>query len=255
MAACKGHGLPPVPLTLQNHFSYSAVHHQAQTMADFAKAYALSLSPEGILNGTTLKLPFCHTTWAEHYGAIVQLGDWQNGPRVIKPNPHLTQFPSVADLQNLSQSGYSHRLQVVLDAIALLHSEGLQTTLLLDGPFTLLTEMVGLTQVMRSSKKEQEAVLANLAELASELIQYTKLALAAGASCISFADPLASKTLLGSAYYDTFIHPCHGQMASALKAMSDQTTQIVVCPLLVADNSSFTHFKPCCTSLDSLTFA
>lgn len=255
MAACKGHKSLPVPESLQKYFHYESIHTHPETMAAFAKAkaYAHAKSTCAASRLLDLKLPFCHTTWAEQYGAVVNLGEWTNGPRVTRPIPGLTTLPSVEALRQRKQASANSRLPVVLSAIQLLHAEGLKPALVLEGPFTLLTEIAGMETVIRSARKEKEAVHALLAELTSELIAYGFAAIEAGAASISFADPLASHKLLGAGFFNTLILPYHAQVARAFETMKAQGTHITICPVLAADCDCLKHFSSCCTSLDSLS--
>ncbi len=250
MGACKGHAPKPVPEILQQHFNARDIHLKPETMAGFAKAWHEKL-PSETMPSAALRLPFCHTVFAEAYGAVINYGNWRQGPRVTGSSPAIDKLPLLTEFQALKNTALVDRRPVVLKAIQLLATESLKPTLVLEGPFTLLTQVLGMEMVLRGYKKEPEAVHALLAELTSDLIAYALEAETAGIESISFADPLAANALLGPRVFSGLVLPHLRVLSTALHDIQERGIAVSVCPVLKADSDCFLTCKPSCESLDT----
>lgn len=253
MDACKGHVPKPVPDVLQQRFDSKEVHLNPETMAVFAKAWQ-DEQHFAKTHSAPIKLPYCHTVFAEAYGAVINYGDWQQGPRVTSASPLVGKLPTLAEFRALKKTSVTDRRPVVLKAIQHLAAESIKPTLVLDGPFTLLTQVLGMELVLRSCKKESETVHALLAELASDLVAYALDAEAAGIGSISFADPVAANALLGPRLYEKLVLPHLQVMSNAFCALQERGIPVLVCPVLKSDSDCFDRYRPSCESLDTHAF-
>lgn len=244
MVVCKGHETQPVPQTLRTAFSYELIHTNASVMADYAKQLARETHVSSVC------LPFCHTVWSEFYGAKVTYGDWDHGPRIRAS----AELPTAFNLSfntsfNTNHTSTLARTEIVLEALQKLHQDGVHTTLVLEGPFTILTNVLGFETTLRTFKKKPEQVHVYMTQICSDLTSYLALAKTVGIRELSFADPVAQRQLLGAKNFDQFILPYHELLATAMAEHINNGLIASICPVLAYDSPCFNQsgFKTACS--------
>lgn len=223
MAGCKGHVPAIIPHQLQQRFDYTGIHTRAEEMADFCKAIALEN------NKRMIRLPLCHTLFSEAYGAQVKLGDWVDGPRVMAPALEADDF--IGNPEALKIKSWI-RVESVLDAMKVLIDEGYEAVLLLDGPITLLSNVLGFDKMLRLHRKSPDSLQMMLTIVSETLISFSSRAMDLGVRKIDFGDPLSAVSILGPvvrrSLADEVLDVLLGRLS---KMVSEEGGILRVCPL------------------------
>ncbi len=171
-------------------------------------------------------LPFCHTVEAEAFGGLINLNDGIYGPRAAG-----YAYDSLEALSELPDMDFSQgRLRVVLEACKMLKEDGQRVALEISGLFTILSNLIDLSQVFKAWRKNSEVVARILQHIADDLYRYMTEAKNIGVDLICYADPAGSLSIIGPKYVQ-------------------QATELVVYPLLkkavlLMDDSCILHLCP-----------
>lgn len=167
-----------------------------------------------------VKLPFAVTVETEALGAEVSFNALYGVPKVNGLRyKKLTEIKEIPPL-NL-QSG---TVCEVLKAVRLLADRGEHVVLNIEGPFTVLGQLVSSEEIYKGLYREKERLYYLADRLSAELIRYAQAIEAAGAELISFADPLISPELVAPATYremcGSLLHRCLQGMLQATEKVS-----------------------------------
>lgn len=171
-------------------------------------------------------LPFCHTVEAEAFGGLINLNDGIYGPRAAG-----YAYDSLEALSELPDMDFSQgRLCAVLEACKILKADGEMVALEISGLFTILSNLINLSQVFKAWRKNSEAVERILQHITGNLYRYMAEAKSAGVDLICYADPAGSLSIVGPKYVQ-------------------QGTELVVYPLLkkaavLIDDTCILHLCP-----------
>lgn len=169
--------------------SPEAFHMDAAQLA----AVALKMETAG-----WVRLPFCNTLCSEALGAKPVLS--ANGARVKEPP-----FRQVSELPE-QLSADMPRLAAMMQALELLSRQENAVAYNIEGPFSLLCTLLPMSRVFSTLRKpEGEAMLHRAEEWVSA---YAELAVSRGAAMISFADPVATRDILGDRVFLSAYVPC-----------------------------------------------
>ena len=184
-------------------------HLEAEPMAGLADGARTLLGFE------IVRVPFDQTLEAGLFGAGVALGDGTSVGCVRAHPFRLEQpLPAIPDFA-------TGRAGVVTEAIGILKrkvGEGAAVVGGLVGPFTLVGQLVGLSEVVMAALRKPDAVRPWL-ELAVEAgARYARRQVEAGADAICVEDMSASLDLTSPGIYRSLILPAHQQLVAAIPA-------------------------------------
>jgi hypothetical protein len=237
MGSCKGHEQAAVSTSLRESYPYEDIHFCAPAMANFSKELA---KERGLCEVT---LPFCHTILSKRFGAPIELGNWDLGVRIGSFEKENTPFKNT-----LTDGGASKREQVLMKAIDLLSQEGIRPTLIVDGPLTILTSVLGFENTFRLFRKTPEVIHGMMAQIEQAILDYVFAVGAAVVSdedasdkeanaqwaigAISFADPVASEKILGAKVFNALARPHLDSLIKSFESFQTQGIAVKICPIL-----------------------
>lgn len=172
------------------------------------------------------ELPFCHTLEADAYGANINLGDYNTGPRAKE---YIT--TKVEDVLNLPDLDFSKgRICEVLKAARTLVDEGEYVILETTGPITILNMMIDPKYVFKTFRRKPEVMQQVFDKLADNTIRFMEEAKAAGVQMISFADVVGGVDILGPAMAEQMVEMFTYPFFKRAEALADDHTMIMTCP-------------------------
>jgi uroporphyrinogen-III decarboxylase len=197
-----------------NHPAEGGCGHQDASGLDAQLAKALGLHfPEAHFDASALAvlasairkktearltaLPFCCTIEAEALGAKINLGNSEIGPRpgdFIKNS--LDEFMAGPVELNF-QTG---RISAIIKACEHLRSQGEKVLVEISGPLSILTGLMDLTKVIKGWRKNESLTALAFNRLGAEIIRYALELKKAGATIISYADPVGAPKIIGPKY-------------------------------------------------------
>lgn len=143
------------------------------------------------------RLPFCSTVEAEALGAVINYGNEDFGPRVLK-----RAFDSLEELNNQFTYDFNEgRILEVLKAVRELKDMGEKVILNISGPLTILDSLIESRIIFKALRKNPELVEEIMRKLEDFLVFYICKAMDMGADVISFADPLGNIDIMGEKVY------------------------------------------------------
>lgn len=193
---CPGHELE-LPLTEEMSLKYPDIHHQQDAMVRMALAVKYQR------NRYFVQVPFCTTLMAEAWGAEVNYGSWNSGPRISQP-PYrdISEIPSVDVLSH-------NRVIEVLQAVRQLSTAGEPVAFNCVGPITVLSSLVDLKSLLKSRRNEPEVLEALLIRATAQVLAIMAKAQASGARLISYADPMAHADIMGPRHFCSLSGPAN----------------------------------------------
>lgn len=232
MGSCKGHEQAAVSMGLRERYQYADIHFAAPAMAAFSKALAKERE------SCDVTLPFCHTILSERFGAPIELGNWDHGVRIGSFEKEITPFKNT-----LTDGGASKRQQVLMKAIDLLSQEGIRPTLIVDGPLTILTNVLGFENTFRLFRKTPDVIHGMMAQIEQAILDYVGAVAAAthsdggikakwAISALSFADPVASEKILGAKVFNALARPHLKSLIESFELFQAQGIVVKICPVL-----------------------
>lgn len=218
LAALRGERVRPVPVGAVTQTAtvsqmrklgqwWPDAHFDAESLASLA-AGAVTL-----LGFDLAHVPFDQTIEAESLGAEIDHGGKGTNPSV-KSNPHsvdgsLPPFPSLN----------TGRPQAVVSAVALLRKRLGEDAAVIGGavgPFTLVSQLVGLTEVLTESLLNPEKIRPYYDLAVRVGAEYARRQAEAGADAICVEDMAASLDLTSPGLYQTVILPAQQQLVAAI---------------------------------------
>jgi len=192
----------------------------ADGMVDIAKANKESK------NMQTCLVPFCHTVEAENYGGDINLGTAKIGPRC---GDYV--FTRKEDLLNLPALDFNKgRISQLICAIRILKSDGEKVTVNINGPITILNNLMKPNKIFKIWRKEPEIMENIIEKIRVQLLEYIVKVLDAGADIIAFEDPVGALNILGPKFFEAqgrnFSYPF---VKEAIERIGDRAT-LHVCP-------------------------
>ena len=194
---------------------YAAVFSKAE---DMVKA-ALEVKRQN--RDVFCKLPFCVTIEAEAFGAEVSLNSLYGVPAVAK-----FRYERVEDIPSLPEMDFSTgRVHEVLRAATILRDMGETVILNIEGPFTVLSQLVPSKQIYKGLYR-QRAKLRSLSEwITAQLSRYAQEAERHGVDVLSYADPTVAADLISPKLYTEL---CGEISYEVLKAIEQATERVVL---------------------------
>ena len=194
---------------------YAAVFGQAEDMIKAA------LEVKRLNHDEWVKLPFCVTIEAEGFGAEVELSPLYGVPAVT----HF-RYETIDEINTLPQLDFtSGRVKEVLMAASILHGQGEKIMLNIEGPFTVLGQLVPSKQIYKGLYRKKER-LRELSEIiGNELARYAREAEAHGVDLLSYADPTVASDLISPKIYQEL---CGEISYEVLKKIEAATEHIVI---------------------------
>ena len=184
---------------------------------------------KNIGNVNFVELPFCHTCLAEAYGGIINYGDEVNGPRVKEFA--YNDVNSFIDKATISFD--KGRISEYLMAIRELSCDSEDIVYEVEGPLTLLNNLVNTSELFKTLKKNIELIEKAFNKIENDLYKYIKLIIKNGAKYISIADPSAGVSILGSKTLEEYINIfAYRFIKNATDIAVNNNVMILLCPKL-----------------------
>ena len=154
-----------------------------------------------------VRLPFCNTLCSEALGAAPTLA--MSGARVKEPP-----YRQATDLPE-ELSADTPRFAAMMQTLDVLSGQGKQVAYNIEGPFSILCSLLPMNRVFATLRKpEGEAMLARAEDW---VITYADLAVCRGAKLLSFADPVATRDILGDRVFLNAYVPCLKRVLAQLR--------------------------------------
>ncbi len=220
LAALRGERVRPVPCgaatqaaTLSQMNDAGAAWPEAHS--DAALMASLAASAHTKLGFDLLHVPFDQTVEAGSMGAAIEAGDKASNSSVREhPFALNDPLPPVPDLS-------SGRARVVAEAIGLLRArldDGAAVLGGIVGPFTLVCQLAGVTQVVMDALRKPALVRPWLDFAVEVGIEYARRQVEAGADAITVEDMSASLDLTSPRIYQNLILPAQQKLIAAIGA-------------------------------------
>lgn len=202
---------------------------------DTAEASGLSI-PEAYMNAEDIAklavalrmnvLPFDPVLEAENLGAKIKYDDSNLGPRkaedLILSIDDLTSLPAI--------DAGSGRLAETIKALEILKSSGIDATVELHGPITILNGLGDLMKMLMGWRKKPEIMNQYFNLIAKGLVDYALAARSAGAQIIYYADSPGSLDIIGPKYAKQVVEAFTIPFLIALDKALDGNCVVHLCP-------------------------
>lgn len=195
--------------------SYPDVFNKAEDMAKAA------LEIKRLNHDDWVKLPFCVTIEAEAFGAAISLNSLYGVPAATQ-----FRYQKIEDIGQLPPLDFARgRLAEVLRAASLLHAQGEKIILNMEGPYTILGQLISSKQIYKGLYRNKEALCQIVQHIGNELVLYATEAETHGVDMISYADPTVAYGLISpKIYYEL----CGSLTWKILRKIELSTQHIVV---------------------------
>lgn len=190
---CEGENLEQVPDSIiqKTGISFPKAHTDRDMMALLAKEIRL------YKNDTLCRIPFCVTTEAEAFGAVINLGDANSGPRVQS-----YAYGSLEEMAGIAPMSLEKgRIKEVLDCVEMLSQAGETVALTVEGPLTIMASLLDPLQFYKGIRKNREIADAVLTVIEDSIVNYALEGIRRGARIISYGDPVGGMEIVGPKVY------------------------------------------------------
>jgi [methyl-Co(III) methanol-specific corrinoid protein]:coenzyme M methyltransferase len=190
--------------------AWPAAHSDARAMAEIVLATRDETGLE------CLAVPFCMTVEAEALGCTVDMGTATVLPHVAVES--LTDPARVGDLPEFDPKR-SGRAPVVLDAIERLKNAAGDAPVLggVLGPVTLAAMVMEAGLFLRLTRRDPAAAEKLIAALEPVVVRFALAQHAAGADCVTVAEPSATGEVLGGKHFEKLAAPALIRVLRALR--------------------------------------
>lgn len=139
------------------------------------------------------RVPFCLTVEAQALGAKVIMPDKKTGPRIASYI-----FNKIEELAEIAEMDLSRgTINEVLNCVEILANKGNVVALNVEGPFTILAQLIDPTVLYKGISKHRELIDRALQVIENGVVQYIWAGINKGAGIISYADPTGALELVG----------------------------------------------------------
>ena len=173
-----------------------------------------------------IELPFCHTIEADAFGAKINYGDAQFGPRTKEYI--LTELNQFLDLPNIDYS--NGRIKELLKAIEKLVKDNEDVVTMISGPFTILNSLLDTTLLFKSFRKDKELVKRVFEKIKFNLINFSLEIEKAGCRFISYADSAGAVNIIGPNIAKTVVYDFTYDFIKELSIELNKNTMLLLCP-------------------------
>ena len=171
-------------------------------------------------------LPFDPVLEAENLGAKVKYDDSNLGPRKAEDL-----VSSIDDLSSLDPMDVSAgRLSETINALKILKSSGINATVELHGPITILNGLGDLMKMLMGWRKKPELMSKYFDLISKGLVDYALAARNAGVKIIYYADSPGSLDIIGPKYAKQVVEQFTVPFLKALDEALDKDCLIHLCP-------------------------
>ena len=190
---------------------YAAVFGHAEDMVKAA------LEVKRLNHDCWVKLPFCVTIEAEGFGAEVELSPLYGVPAVT----HF-RYETIDEIKELPHMDFtSGRVKEVLRAASILHDMGEKIMLNIEGPFTVLGQLVPSKQIYKGLYRKKEELRALSDVIGRELARYAHEAELHGVDLLSYADPTVACDLVSPKIYQELCGEISYEVLKKIEAATD----------------------------------
>ncbi len=190
---------------------YAAVFSRAEDMVKAA------LEVKKLNHDVFCKLPFCVTIEAEAFGAEVSLNSLYGVPAVAR-----FRYERVEDIPELPEMDFSKgRVHEVLRAATILRDMGETVILNIEGPFTVLSQLVPSKQIYKGLYRQRDKLRELSAWITAQLVRYAKEAEEHGVNVLSYADPTVAADLISPKLYADLCGEISYEVLKAVEAATE----------------------------------
>lgn len=170
-------------------------------------------------------VPFCHTIEANALGADIFPGDDTAGPR---PASYIYQNIEDVKLYPIKESALILRLA---EACIELKRRRERITWMIAGPISVLSCLLPLSALFKTWRKDTDNISALFGNFSKIMLEYTEQICAAGASCVSYADPAGIPAILGEKYSTFLSENFTSPFLEKVEKICGTNTHLIICPL------------------------
>ncbi len=178
----------------------------------------LALGAADILGWDAVRVPFCQTIEEEALGCSLKPGDDKNLPSIAEHafNPKDTPNPTFPE--DFMQRG---RVQMLIKAVELTKKAVGDSRAIIGGvigPFTIVSELIGIKACLRCVLKSQDALTPYLEVATKAATELANALVKAGADVICIEDMMASVDMISPTNYKTLALPWEQKMIKDIDA-------------------------------------
>ena len=194
-------------------------------------------------------VPFCMTVEAEAMGAIVDMGDMDAEPHVVKSALNSTQ--DYAKLKNLDLN--SGRVKTVLDAIKIIKQRDNTVPVIgnITGPISAAGQLVDMAKLLIDMRKSPETCHKFIELVTQNLIKFAAAQIEAGADVICIAEPSGTGEILGAELFRNFTVKYLNNILESLSEFKDIIKIVHICGRLKSVYNELANLKCDVFSMDS----
>ena len=202
-----------------------AICHKAGVCVEdvFCRAYAMAAVAQLIRSGdrdAICKLPFAVTAEAEQLG-VREI----SFSRYHQPVVSAYTANNLQQLEGIKEFSFDRGIMgEVMLAIRILSEKGENVSLNLEGPFTLLGMLVPSEEIYKGMRREPDRLKALCRRLIRNIAGEAAAAAAAGATILSYADPLIACRMISPALFRTICGDITREALQAINAAAPQAT-------------------------------
>jgi [methyl-Co(III) methanol-specific corrinoid protein]:coenzyme M methyltransferase len=198
--------------------SWPEAHMRAEPMAELAAA------AHTLLGFDAVRVPYCQTIEAEALGSTVKYAGSEGVPRIDEHAYKLADQPSYPE-DFLSRS----RVPELISAVRLLKERFGDEVLVMGnivGPFSIVANLVGITDVLKASFKKPDALVPFLEVAERAGTELGHALVEAGADALVIEDMMASIDVISPPIYEKVAQPWEKRQ---IEALPDVPTIMHIC--------------------------
>lgn len=171
-------------------------------------------------------MPLCHTVEGEAFGADINYGNGDFGPRARK---RICSSPQ--DILTLPDIDFTQgRIAEVLQACRILAANNQYTVLEIAGPFTILDTLIDSVSIFKAMRMEPDSVARVKDKLRKNIAAYFEEAIRAGVNIISYADSAGGLSILGPKLSEQMVRSFTYPLLKEVEKRSNCRALTVLCP-------------------------
>lgn len=185
----------PIDILKNSNLSFPNLHKNSNDIAcvsKFLKEYK---------KDSICKVPFCTTVEAESFGAIINLGDEKNTPRIKE-----YVFSNIEELSNINNIDFNKgRIKEVLKSINILTLQDEIVSLNVCGPITIVSLLLDLKYFYKGVRKNLYIIEKIMNIIEDNIVNYIIKGYQNGAKIISYSDPVGDINIVGPKVYEDVV--------------------------------------------------
>lgn len=215
MSYCRNHTVSILPQQYRAGLEYYETQTEPNAIAEMAIRF------KEASNRRYVQLPFCTTVESEAYGAVVNYGSWEIGPRISKYA--FSNFDELVNSESFLQSSIIEhpRVKAMLMAAEILAKAGENVIFNLTGPLTALSGLVDIAELLKASRRDLNLFNILIQKVTKDLSKYVYKIGNTGVQWISYSDPIALLSVMGPKTFRSFSAPVQISLLEAIRSVEN----------------------------------